>query len=145
MDEGLRELDSLLHTGRISFNVSVSGFAEPTVFENFMGAADRVLSWHTGKLACVTHELDSGHSRDVAVLLRHQADSLPDLATLSGEVEAQDGSSARRGFDEAKEGFQEGGFAGSVGAKKAGTAFLDVHREFAYSREVPVFHGQVAD
>ena len=97
MHECLGEFDSLLHAGRIGFDVTVAAPSpEPGILQNFVSTAESLLRGQPRKLTGIGDVLDGAHAGDMAVLLRHVSDNLPDVGTVVGHVESKDFTPAFR-------------------------------------------------
>ena len=85
----LRQLDALLHAGRVGLDVPVARFAEADVEQHFVGALHRIDARQAGQLAAVGDERHRVHARNVRVALRHVADAGADLERRLGDVQAE--------------------------------------------------------
>ena len=89
VDERLRQLDPLLHAGRIGLDVAIARLAEADVEQHFVRALHRVDARQAGQLAAVGDERDGVHAGNVRVALRHVADARANLERRRGDVEPE--------------------------------------------------------
>jgi len=99
MDEGLGELDPLLHPGGVSLDVTVAGFTESAILEDFVSSAECLVARESGKFSCVGHKADPAEAGEVAILFGHVADAPPDLAPFAGDIGSHDGAGPLSGID----------------------------------------------
>ena len=79
-----------------------------------------------------------------AEFLRHVADVALDFGGVFADVHAEDGAGALGGRDESAEGFDDGGFAGAVGAEEAEEfSLVDLEGDVADGGEVAEADGEV--
>ena len=137
--ERLRELDALLHAGRVGLDVAVARLAEADVVEHLVRALHRVDGRQAGELAAVGDERHGVHAGNVRVALRHVADARADLQRLLGDVQAR--ARVMRpsvGLDEAEQRLEHRALAGAVGAEQADGALARTSRvTFFSARFVP--------
>ena len=62
----LRQLDALLHAGRVRLDVTVARLAETDVVQDFVRALHRVGTRQAGELSAIGHERDGVHARECA-------------------------------------------------------------------------------
>ena len=74
VNDGRRQLEPLLHAGRIGFDLAIAGLAEPDVVEHFVGPLQRILRRHADQLAGIGDELDADDVRKQALVFRRKAD-----------------------------------------------------------------------
>ena len=77
--ERLRELDALLHAGRVRLDVAVARLAEADVEQDFVRALHRVDARQPRQLAAVGDERHGVHAGNVRVAFRHVADARANL------------------------------------------------------------------
>ena len=94
--ERLRELDALLHAGRVGFDVAVARLAEADVEEHLVRALHRVDARQAGELAAVGDERHGVHAGNVRVALRHVADAGANRERRLRDVEAEHAHPAAR-------------------------------------------------
>lgn len=143
MDQGLRELDALLHAGRVRVHIAVPGLAERAVFQNLVGAAQGVGGRHSGHLARVRDKCHRVHAGDMAVLLGHQADTLADRKPFGRGVHPHHGSGPGRGLNKAQERFDQRGFARAVRPQKPDAPGGNIERQAGDRDFGTVADGQV--
>ena len=85
----LRQLDALLHAGRIGLEVAIARLAEADVVEHLVRALHRVGRRQARQLAAVGDKRHRVHAGNVRVALRHVADARADLERRGGDVEAE--------------------------------------------------------
>ena len=98
MHERLRQLDALLHAGRVGLDIAVAGLAEADVVEHLVRALHRVGRRQARQLAAIGDERHRIHAGDVGVALRHVADAGANLERRRRDVQAQDRHLALSGF-----------------------------------------------
>ena len=96
VDERLRQLDALLHAGRVLLDVAVARLAEADVVEHLVRALHGVGGRQAGQLAAVGDERHGVHPRNVRVVLRHVADACADLQRRRAARRARAPASRRR-------------------------------------------------
>src|SRR5581483_4873471 len=69
MDQGLCELDRLLHAQRIRAHLAVPHLAQANVEKSFMGALHSVAGRQAGDFRHIANELDAGHLSDKGIAL----------------------------------------------------------------------------
>jgi len=79
VDQRLRQLDALLHTGRVLLDVAIARFTETDVVEHFVRALHGVRGRQAAQLAAVGDKGHGVHPRNVGVVLRHVADASANL------------------------------------------------------------------
>ena len=89
--ERLRQLDALLHAGRIGLDVAIARLAEADVVEHLVRALHGVDRRQAGELAAVGDERHGVHAGNVRVALRHVADARADRQRRLGHVDAEHG------------------------------------------------------
>src|SRR2546429_532170 len=77
VDHRLRELDLLLHAGRVLRDLPVPFFLDADELKDIVGTAHRGVPVQSADPTHVRDEADPGHVRDEAVVLRHVPDPLP--------------------------------------------------------------------
>ncbi len=112
-----------------------AGLAQAAVFNHLMGSPDGLSRRHARKLACVGHELDGRHPRNVAVLFWHVADYLANLHGLGGNVEPKNPAAASSRLKEAQKSLEQGGLASAVGPQESNAAFWQIEADALKSFE----------
>ena len=83
-----------------------------------MGSPHGMIAGHAGEFSRIGNEGHRIHTRNVAILLGHQADTLADSQPVGDGVHTENGRMTRVGLDETQPRFQESCFSGSVGPQK---------------------------
>ena len=117
--ERLRELDALLHAGRIGFDVAVARLAEADVVEHLVRALHGVGRRQPGELAAIGDERDGRHAGNLRVVLRHVADARADFERRLGHVEIEHADAAGVRLDEAEQRLEHRALPGAVRAEQA--------------------------
>src|SRR5438094_7547770 len=139
VNERLRQLDPLLHAGRVGFDIAVARLAEADVEQHLVRALHRVDARQAGQLAAVRHEGDRVHAGNVPVGLRHVADARANLERRSGDVETEHAHLSAIGRDETEQRFDHRALPGAVRAGRSKAAAGDRGRRVA-QRRVPAVH-----
>ena len=114
MDKRLRELDALLHAGRIGLGVAIARLAKPHVLEHLVGALHRVAAGQPRELPAVGDERHGVHARNVSVGFGHVPQPGADLQRTRRHVETEHVHAAGRGRDEPQQRLQETALARPV-------------------------------
>ena len=85
VNQGLGELDHLLHTGGEGPELAVSRFAETDVEEGFVRALEGRLGGQPAELGHQAYEVDCGHVGDERIVFGHVADLGAKLLALVGQ------------------------------------------------------------
>ena len=117
--ERLRELDALLHAGRVGLDVAVARLAEADVVEHFVRALHRVNGGQAGKLSAVGDERHRVHAGNVSVAFRHVADAGADFERPMRHVKAEHRHAPLGRLDEAEQRLQQRALPRAVGAQQA--------------------------
>ena len=125
VDERLRELDALLHAGRVGLDVAVARLAEADVVEHLVRALHRVDRRQPGELAAVRDERHRVHARDVGVALRHVADAGADLHRPVRDVEPEHRHAPLGRLDEPEQRLEHRALAGAVRAEQPDGAAVE--------------------
>src|SRR5207249_4314157 len=141
VNERLRQLDPLLHAGRVGFDIAVSRLAEADVEQHLVRALHRVDARQAGQLAAVRHEGDRVHAGNVPVGLRHVADARANLERRSGDVETEHAHLSAIGRDETEQRFDHRALPGAVRAEQSDGAAGERGRHVAQRRVPAVHHG----
>ncbi len=118
VDQGLGELDHLLHPGGEGAHLAVARLAETDVEERLVGSFEGGLRRQAAEFGHEPDEVDRGDVGDIGVGLGHVADLGADLFADDDELPAEDPSAARGRRVEAEQGAQQGGLAGAVGSEQ---------------------------
>ena len=129
VDQGLGELDALLHAGRVAADGAVALLVQADVAQGVRGALAGGGRRQPGHARHVDDELGGRDVGRQAVVLGHVADPLADGGALGGDVEAEHGGAALGGGGQTQQDLDQGGLAGSVGADESGHTGSDVHGE----------------
>ena len=119
VDERLRQLDALLHAGRVGLDVAVARLAEADVVEDLVRALHRVDRRQPGELAAVGDKRHGVHAGDVRVALRHVADARADRQRRLRHVHVEHGHPPLVRLDEAEQRLEHRALAGAVGPEQA--------------------------
>ena len=117
--QGLRELDALLHAGRVGLDVAVAGLTQTNVEQDFVSTLHRVDAGQAGQLAAIRDEGDGIHAGNMGVALRHVADAGADLERRLRDVDAEDTHAAALGHDEPEQRLDHRALAGTIGPQQA--------------------------
>ena len=115
----LRQLDALLHAGRIGLDVAVARFSEADVVQHLVRALHGVGRRQAGQLGAIGDERDGRHAGNLRVVLRHVADARADLERRHGDVEIEHADAAAVGLDEAEQRLEHRALAGAVRPEQA--------------------------
>jgi hypothetical protein len=118
MHNGLRQLEPLLHAGRVSVNLAVTLLAHPDEIEHFMRALPRRLKGQPGQLRAIGDIFAAGHAGDVAILFRRVTDALANLPSFAPHLASEQFGRAGRDGLQLQEAFHEGAFARAVGPSR---------------------------
>jgi hypothetical protein len=119
VDERLRELDALLHTGRVRFDVPVARFPEADVVEHFVGTLHRVHGGQARELPAIGDERHRIHAGDMSVAFRHVPEARPDLQRTLGDIQAEHRHAPLVRLDEPEQRLQHRALPGAVRAEQA--------------------------
>ena len=125
VDDCLRELDALLHPGRVGFEVAITGLAETDVVEHFMRALHGVDGWESGELAAVRDKRDGVHAGNMAIGFRHVAEPRPNLHRPFGDVETEHLHAALVRRDEPEQRLEHRALAGAVWSEQPDRASFE--------------------
>ena len=89
VDERLRQLDALLHAGRVRLDIPVARFAEPDIEQHLVRALHGVDARQSRQLAAVGDERDGIHPGNVGIAFRHVADARADVERRARDVETE--------------------------------------------------------
>ena len=145
VDEGLGQLEPLLHARRIGVEEPVAGLAEADVEEDLVGPLHGLLAGHAGELAEIGREGDGVHAGDETVALGHVADRAADHGLLAADVVVEDPALAALRDEEAEEDAEEGALAGPVGPEKAHRPLAQAHGHAVQGDDLAVAEAQVLD
>ena len=140
--ERLRELHALLHARRVAADLAVALFEQAHVAQRLRRALAGGGAGQSAHLRQVRHELRRREIGWQAVVLRHIADQLPDLAPLRLYVHAQHAGAAARCRQQAQENFDQRALARPVCPHQPDHARLDVDVERVQRRHPGVLLGQ---
>ena len=138
--ERLRELDALLHAGRIGFDVAVARFAQADIEEHLVRALHRIDARQPGQFAAVGDERYGVHARDVRVAFRHVPDAGADLERRGGDVQAEHAHLAAVGHDEPEQRLDHRALAGAVRAEQTHGSGAERRRHVAQRLVAAVRH-----
>jgi hypothetical protein len=129
VDQGLGELDALLHAGGVAADAAVALLVEPDVAQ----CLGRSFPGHGGgQSADASHvgdELGGDHVRRQAVVFRHVADPGADAVTVGERVQAEHADLAGRGLEQAQRQLDQRALSGAVDADQTDHPRLDGHGE----------------
>ena len=135
VDDRLRQLDPLLHAGRVAADRPIALLVQAHVAEHLGGPLARGSGRQPGHTAHVAHELRGGDIGREAVVLRQVAHELPDLRSAGGHVHLHHRRAAARRGEEAEQDLEQRALAGAVGAHKADDPRLHVERQGIQRRD----------
>ena len=141
--KGRRQLQTLLHAGRVRLDGPVAGLAQTDVVEHLVGALQGVGARHPAQLAGVGDELHPGNAGKEALVLGHKADRLADVEPPGAQIHAEHLARPRIDRDQAQQGADQGRLARPVRAEQADGAGRHGHRELAQGRDLAVGLGDV--
>ena len=79
VDQGRRQLQPLLHAGRIRIDRAVAGLAQADVVEDLMGPLQGIAARHAAEFAGIGHKIDPGNAGKKAFVLGHETHGLADI------------------------------------------------------------------
>ena len=129
--ERLRQLDALLHAGRVGLDIPVARFIQANVVEHLVRALHRIHAPETRELPAVRDERHGVHARNMRVVLRHVADAGANLERRFGDVETEHRHASFSRRHEAKQALEHRALAGAVGSQEADGAFREQCRHAA--------------
>jgi hypothetical protein len=134
---------SLLHAGRVRFDLPIAGLAQADVVEDLMGALHGVAVSHSPQFAGVGHELDAHGAREQAFILGHEAHRLANIKPPGPHVHAENFAAARVDGNEPEQAADERGLARAVGPQEPDRSFGDFGREFSQRGDLAVAFGDI--
>ena len=145
VDEGLGQLEALLHARGIGVEEPVAGLAEADVEEDLVGPLHGLLPGHAGELAEIRGEGHGVHAGDEAIALGHVADRTADHGLLAPDVVVEDLPLAALRDEEAEEDAEEGALAGPVRPEESHGPFAEAHGHAVQGDDLAVAEAQVLD
>ena len=138
----LRELDPLLHAGRVAADCPVALLEQPDVAQRVRCADARMARRQAARLGHVREELGGAHRRGQAVVLGHVAEPRPDLLVAPGLPAEHLGAPGGRPR-QTEEELDRRALAGAVRAEQAGDGCADLERDVVEGGDRAVALGQV--
>ena len=129
MDDGRRQLEPLLHAGRIRFDLAIAGLAQPDVVEHFVGPLQGIFRRHAHQLAGIGDELDADDVRKQALVFRRKADCPADVELPAAEIHAQHFARARVDGNQPQQRANHRRLAGPLGPSRPTAPVRNSHRE----------------
>src|SRR5216683_1171912 len=143
MDDGAAESETLFPTAGEGADSAMQVGLEASEGEDFLDALARPVTRDAVDTGVEAEVLGDGEVFIEAEFLRHVADVALDVGGVFADVHAEDGAGAFSGCDESAEGFDDGGFAGAVGAEEAEEfSFVDVEGDVVDCGEVTEADGE---
>src|SRR5581483_8445084 len=137
------ELEALLHTGGIRFNLSIARLSKADIIQHFVRALQRILVRHADQLAGVGAEADSVDLREEAFFLRRKADPPAVLELFCRNIQPQNLPRALIDRDQSQQRANHRRLARPVRAKQSDRADWNGQRELVQRGDRAVRLGDV--
>ena len=145
VDEGLGQLEALLHARGVRVEEPVSRFAEADVEKDLVGALHGFLAGHARELAEIGGEGHGVHAGDETVALGHVADRAADHGLLAADVVVEDLALAALRDEETQEDAEERALAGPVRPQEADRPLAQAHGHAVQGDDLAVAEAEVLD
>ena len=131
MNQGLGQLEPLLHAGGIFFQPAIAGVFQAQTGQHFVGPPQRLLARHAIEFAGQGHVLGSAQSGDQGISLGHVTEQAPQQRAAAGEVVAEHPAASLRGRQQAKQDLEQRRLAAAVGPEQTDPPRLKAQRNIA--------------